>query len=249
MSIVTCGISYIPVRKEPSHSSEQITQLIYGETASIVEKQKDWLFIACSFDNYEGWVERKSITSSFEALNTKTTTRSQIIYLNSGKKILIPHGADIHFFNDDNISSINGENYNVDNEIFSEREIIKLASDFLGSPYLWGGRTMFGIDCSGLSQIVMKCLGIKLPRDASQQVNFGTEVPFTDMAQPGDLAFFENDESVITHVGIITGTKEIIHASGEVRKDKLDQQGIFNEKNQEYTHKLRVIKRLPELEI
>lgn len=246
MSTVTCGISYIPVRKEPSHRSEQVTQLIYGETATIVDKDKDWLLLTSNYDNYEGWVERKSVVFGIVSLSTKTTTRSQMIYLKSEKKIFIPHGADIHFINDNFISSINEENYNVDNEIFSKRKIEKLASDFLGTPYLWGGRTMFGVDCSGFSQVVMKCMGIKLPRDASQQVNYGEEVPFVDMAQSGDLAFFENEESLITHVGVITDSKEIIHASGEVRKDKLDQQGIFNEKNQEYTHKLRVIKRLPE---
>lgn len=244
MSIVTCGISYIPLRKEPAHSSEQVTQLIYGETAIVLEQKQEWLFIKSNFDEYEGWIERKTISTNIEFTNTKTTTRSQIIYLKAGRKIFIPHGADIHFLNDNKVSSINSENYNIDNEIFNERSVEQLASDFLGSPYLWGGRTMFGIDCSGLSQIVMKCLGIKLPRDASQQVNYGTEVPFPEMTQPGDLAFFESEESSITHVGIITSSKEIIHASGQVRKDKLDQQGIFDESNHKYTHKLRVIKRV-----
>ena len=101
-----------------------------------------------------------------------------------------------------------------------------------------------GMDCSGFSQVVHRIVGNDLPRDASQQVELGDTISFVEEAQAGDLAFFDNEEGNITHVGICLGGGDIIHASGSVRIDKLDHIGIFNADKGTYSHKLRVIKRI-----
>ena len=122
--------------------------------------------------------------------------------------------------------------------------LLKIARKYLNAPYLWGGRSPFGIDCSGFSQIVFKMLGVKLLRDASQQVSQGRIIDFVEQAQAGDLAFFENKKKRIAHVGIVFPDQKIIHAHGKVRIDNLDHFGIFNEENNKYTHRLRVVKRI-----
>ena len=119
----------------------------------------------------------------------------------------------------------------------------EVARLYLNTPYLWGGRTPFGIDCSGFVQMVYRFAGIQLPRDASLQVKGGVSLGFIDEAQPGDLAFFESEEGAIVHVGILTGNRRIIHASGTVRVDPIDHHGIFNMQANGYSHRLRIVKR------
>jgi cell wall-associated NlpC family hydrolase len=134
------------------------------------------------------------------------------------------------------ISSTSGEN--------TSEQVPEFALHFLDAPYLWGGRSIFGIDCSGLTNVVFKMAGIHLRRDAWQQSEQGILVSFIDEARPGDLAFFNNEEGKIVHTGIILDQKKIIHASGRVRIDTLDHYGIFNEEQKRYTHQLRLIKRM-----
>ena len=131
-----------------------------------------------------------------------------------------------------------------DEKLYSGEELLSVAFMFLNSPYLWGGRNALGIDCSGFVQTVFRICGIELPRDASQQVEQGTVVNFLQEARPGDLAFFENDEGRIIHVGILASDREIVHASGRVKIEQIDSQGIRNEDSGQYSHKLRVVKRL-----
>jgi len=123
-------------------------------------------------------------------------------------------------------------------------KVIDNAMMYLNSPYLWGGRTPFGIDCSGFSQMVYRLNGVDLPRDAHEQAEVGTTLSFVEESESGDLAFFDNNEGKIIHVGIILDSNSIIHASGKVRVDKIDQQGIFNQNSGIHTHKLRLIKKI-----
>lgn len=249
-------ISVIPVRKENNEQSEMLTQVLFGDTFQIIEENKDWIYIKIIADNYEGWVSSNSITKitdeDFEEINkndiyiTKNIFED-ILLTNSDDVIRIPFGSTLPNFNkSNNTFIINNNKYELisDSQLKGNNNIINLAKQFVNSPYLWGGKNPFGIDCSGFTQLIYKVLKKDIPRDASQQVNIGETINFISDTKPGDLAFFDNDEGLITHVGIVLEQNEIIHSSIKVRIDSLDQQGIYNKDLKKYTHKLRVIKRI-----
>ena len=110
--------------------------------------------------------------------------------------------------------------------------------------YLWGGRNALGIDCSGFTQMMYRIFGIQLPRDASEQVKIGETVDFLTEAQTGDLAFFENKDHKIIHVGMLMDNESIMHASGRVKINRIDATGIVSEEDGQHTHQLRIIKRI-----
>lgn len=256
-------LSIIPVRKEPAESSEMVTQLLFGEHFELIEKTENWSKLRLAFDQYEGWVDSKMITPIQESLFIDLNKKLQVLANDTfnivfqeksySNKLIVPGSsfpycdldeksfliADKKYFYQGKVS----ENVRIESRRDS---IIESALKYFNSPYLWGGRTPYGIDCSGLTQMVYKLNGIVLPRDASQQVKIGAPLTFVEEALPGDLAFFDNEEGRITHVGIIWDRHKIIHASGKVRIDNVDHQGIFNVDEKRYTHKLRVIKRIVE---
>ena len=247
-------ISIIPIRKESSEQSEMVSQLLFGETFHIIEKTKNWSLVKTVFDNYEGWINSESISfltpDEFEKIqnNESYITKSfikNIISEKNNEQIKISFGSTLPNFNNDKHSfKIKENEYHLDDVEPDSNDIEEISTLFLNSPYLWGGRNPMGIDCSGFTQVIYKALGINIPRDANQQVNLGTTVNFISDTKPGDLAFFDNDEGIITHVGIVLKQNEIIHSSIKVRIDQLDQQGIYNRTLKKYTHKLRVIKRI-----
>lgn len=248
-----CNLAIIPLRFEPSDKSEIVSQVLFGEHFQIVEQYKQWSRIKMQYDDYEGWVDSKQYQliseENFNQLSEDTIILNgdliEYITGNSNLLIPIPLGSSLSFLKN---NKINTSNFYFDGTRITgkkdKKEIINTAFLYLNAPYLWGGKTPFGIDCSGFTQMVYKLNGYKLLRDASQQAAQGEALSFIEESEPGDLAFFDNEEGNIIHVGIIMENNYIIHASGKIRIDRLDHLGIYNPEINKHTHKLRVIKKI-----
>jgi hypothetical protein len=249
------NLSVVPVRAEASDRSEMVSQLLFGEHFSILSNSGSWRKIKAVYDGYEGWIDEKQFVpiseDDFQALRNPYGTVSldlvQVaVHEEEFNTILL--GSNLPFFKE-GMCRIGDKKYSFaghyrDLETRPEKKkLIDNAYMYLNAPYLWGGRSPFGIDCSGLTQMVYKLNGIPIPRDASQQALRGTLVNFPEEAVAGDLAFFDNDEGTIVHTGIILPASMIIHASGKVRIDKFDHYGIYNTELKKYTHKLRLIRK------
>ena len=242
------NLSIVPLRLEPSDKSELVSQVLYGDTFKVLEQRKSWSKIQLSFDAYEGWIDNKQFVEitqdEYNNLNNEPLKISSDLVEfveNENKQLFaIPIGS---ILNGLNILRHKHDGNFVD-KIQTKEHITITAFNYLNTPYLWGGKTPFGIDCSGFTQMVYKLNGYKLLRDASQQATQGDVLSFIEESEPGDLAFFDNDEGQIVHVGIILKDNYIIHAHGKVRIDRLDHSGIYNVDTNKHSHKLRVIKKI-----
>lgn len=248
----------VPLRESESECSEMCSQLLFGERVEILESADRWLFVGNLKDTYKGWADRKMIqilSSEEEQRLAKAPSYCVSVPLLlcdktiSNEKMFLPGGSLLPGY-DHGRCTIGNEIYQISipfnlhlRETTAEK-IVNLALQYLNAPYLWGGKSLFGIDCSGLVQVVFAMCNIQLSRNASQQVDSGRVIDFLFEAQAGDLAFFENAEGKIIHVGILLNTHQIIHASGWVKIDSIDSQGIISTQTGEYTHTLRVVKRL-----
>lgn len=253
------SLSIIPARAEPADASEMVTQLLFGEHYEVLEGRKKWLRIRTAADRYECWIDRKQ----HQAIDQKFFERLQkqpfialsnevagIVGKNGSEELLpIVLGSQLPFL-EENVLKLGKENYRFEGAVVTKKAknkaeaIVQTAFMYLNAPYLWGGRSPFGIDCSGLSQLCYKMAGVQLPRDSYQQAQLGHALSFIEEAEPGDLAFFDNAEGKIIHVGILLQNNHIIHASGKVRIDRIDHQGIYNNETRDYSHRLRIIKRM-----
>lgn len=233
-----CKLSVAPMRKEASHESELVSELLFNDIYEVIDENDEWVKVRCLFDSYEGWVRKLQHFEIDEKEYNECLRKDKYI-------ITSP------------ISYYNNKVLSFGSKIFEEREnsillrkkfdsriMVESAIKLLDTPYRWGGKSVMGIDCSAFVQLCAKVAGFKLPRDASQQVNHGVTINFLSEARSGDIAFFENENRRITHVGILLSNDKIIHASGKVRIDTLDQTGIFNKETNRHTHVLSVIKRL-----
>ena len=245
-----CPLSIVPVRIEPNDRSEQVTQWLFGETAEVLEHNGNWARLRFHHDRYEGWVDVKQMAPVDGAEEKPVRSIEQFMHVSTASgALVVPFGAVLHGY------SAGAFQIGADRFTFSGRttalpigtpvmRMLAVKDQWLNTPYLWGGRSPFGVDCSGLIQMLFLVGGLQLPRDAWQQAELGSQVDFIDLATTGDLAFFDNEEGRIIHVGIILEKKRILHASGRVRIDPIDHEGIYNAAEKKYTHRLRVIKRV-----
>ena len=228
-----CTVSVAAIRAEQSHQSEMTSQLLYGETVEILQNKGKFVKVKMHFDGYEGWIDSQQIAEIsddyFNERKTELVANTVQMYNTSQGPILLSMG-----------SEVNSEK--TDPVFLNLETMSETAKQFLNVPYLWSGRSFFGIDCSGFVQLIYKAHGITLPREAQQQSEIGEVLSFVEESKPGDLAFFEDEEGRICHVGMMLADHEIIHASGKVRIDSLDSTGIFNKELNKHTHKLRFLR-------
>ena len=243
-----CNLSIVPLRIEPSDKSELVSQVLYGELFKVLEQRKSWSRIRLAFDKYEGWIDNKQYLEidqdTYKSIKAQdhilSTDLIECVQDENQQIYTIPIGA--------SLNGLDILNHTHDGNTIATKQdrsnLIKTAFTYLNAPYLWGGKTPFGIDCSGFTQMVYKLNGYHILRDASQQATQGQALSFIEESEPGDLAFFDNSEGHIIHVGIIMEDNYIIHAHGKVRIDRLDHSGIYNSDKRTHTHKLRVIKKI-----
>ena len=246
------NVPVAPVRREPNDKSELVTQFLFGEHIVVLKTSDQWRHCRSTVDQYEGWVDEKLIISYEEEPDAAYLLHDPITRVEvNGRMLHLPAGARC-------IGSPPSGRLGRNLEKSTGTDLVHSAMTFLGAPYLWGGKTILGIDCSGLTQLVHALHGIDLPRDASQQVLVGESIDFVELVSSGDLAFFGDEAAKITHVGFIlcaadfpdvfagdvTQPLRILHASGEVRMDAFDHQGIFRTDRNSYSHTLRVIQRI-----
>lgn len=241
-----CPLSMVPVYKSAEDTSGWITQLLYGEVFKIPETRKSWSRIRTSADQCEGWVQNTQIaqleSTKYAALKAPDGIRiasDLISHITTEEGLLmpIPAGSSVH--------AATALSHIHEGSVFptesGKHSLIDSALLYLNSPQVKGGRSPFGIDADGLSQMVYRTRGVMLKRSAVQQASQGSPLSFIEESEPGDLAFFDGPDGVINHVGLIMGNNYIIHTHGKVRIDRLDHTGIFNTELRQYTHPLRVI--------
>lgn len=243
-----CNLSIVPLRLEPSDGCEMVSQLLYGEHFKVLEQRANWSRVRIAFDSYEGWINNNQFLiiseDDYGRFHSEEPVFSadliELIVDRNQNLIPVPLGSVLNFVSflqhTHDGKKVSGES--------SKENILKTAFLYLNAPHLWGGKTPFGIDASGFTQMVYKLNGYKLSRDASQQARQGESLSFIEECEPGDLAFFDDKEGLINHVGVMMHDNYIIHAYGKVRIDRIDHSGIYNAELRRHTHRLRVIKKI-----
>lgn len=252
MEIFVCGNVFVPLRSGPSHKSEMLSQVLFGEKYRIAESIGHWHRIVTLFDNYTGWIDIDHIQHSETDGESSgmVLNRSLLCYRENKTKLVLEAGCEIYNPDFERKEFSSGKDRFTTIPDFNpsylsvNESITDTAMKFINSPYIWGGRIPSGIDCSGFVQLVYKIHNISIPRDSRQQAEAGAGISFIDETLPGDLVFFDDDRGRISHVGMILSKGLVIHASGRVRIDTIDHQGIYKNEIGGYSHKLRTIRRI-----
>jgi hypothetical protein len=258
MSFAICPVSIAPIRNGANHKSEMISQLLFGELVEILERKgRQWAKVRCAWDNFVGWIDGNQLhpitPSEFDTYQHEYAYSFELYHPLVSDKEYIPviTGARLPLFDgirmklaEKGYFTFSGQAVFPNNIKATPEFIIKLARKYINAPFLWGGRTPMGIDAAGLVQMVYKLSGIKMPREANEQVYLGDAVDFIEQSQAGDIAFFENRNNKVNHCGILLSDNTIIHAFGRVRVDLIDHFGIYDKEVGRYTHRLRVVKRI-----
>ena len=259
LSYLSCSVSAAPIRREPSHRAEQTSQLLFGERVELLQinHDTDWARVRCAWDGYEGWCKAGQLQAMApgdfrKAARTLSISQHAAIHMERGVLHLAP-GSELtgirkgHLAVGANQGKFKGKKLEIRKAERSAGALVDAAFGYLHAPYQWGGRTPAGIDCSGLVQLAFKLCGMAVLRDAADQASLGVEVHFLAESEPGDVAFFDNEDGRIVHVGILSGKHTIIHATdtaGRVVEDRIDNAGIISVSLKKRTHKLRTIRRL-----
>jgi gamma-D-glutamyl-L-lysine dipeptidyl-peptidase len=252
MEYFICENVFVPLRSAPSHKSEMLSQVLFGEKYIAKEISGSWMKIETVYDSYSGWIDMDHLQQSLfhEGPSSNVLNRSLLCFREDGSKIVLEAGCEV-YNPDTELKTFNiGNNiYKTSNDfgpsyIQTKESVADIAMKFINSPYIWGGRIPSGIDCSGFIQLAYKIYGISIPRDSWKQAETGKTLSFINETVPGDLVFFDNESGRISHVGMIISKGLIIHASGRVRIDSIDHQGIYKNELGRYSHRLRIIKRI-----
>ena len=266
---VIANATVVPVRKNPSEGAEQLTQLLFGEVCEVLDCLPRWTKIRSTLDGQEGWVDFKMVSPASSLIASSPHRLEAVVAapmapatpMDGGADLLLTLGTRLPNYSHGTFEIL-GQQYLIDptcvnnttqllNSDLSRAELLNnvcaIAQTLLNAPYLWGGKNLMGIDCSGFTQVVYAAMGVNLLRNAREQITQGEVVPCLSNAQPGDLAFFDHADrdpkaTNISHVGLLLSPTEIIHCSGCVHIDTIDEQGIHLSDGS-LTHHLVQIKR------
>ncbi|TDS13015.1 C40 family peptidase [Sphingobacterium paludis] len=256
MVLGICNLSVVPLRSDPSHRSEMVNQVLFAEIFELLEERSEWTYIRMLESDYEGWLQHGQYRiwggeiPSFDDDAYRVVDCSGAEAISDQNSIRLVPGTKIWDTLSLTLPNSSPAPYHIQGGLRNPTvadfamELPKLVNLYHACPYLWGGRSPYGLDCSGLTQAIYAQFGITLRRDAYQQAEQGRTVDFVAEIKPGDLAFFDNEEGRITHVGLMLDADRIFHASAYVRTDNMDSEGIFNPSEGRYTHKLRIVKRI-----